>query len=340
MRRVSAALPLAAFALAALASTTAGSGTCQRITPGQAMDGNGCGPGDSAVGDACNTADDCFFDGCRCEVVQLPCGSPPPPPPPPPRRPPVGPPAPAPCNLDEINLNCPAHGHASLVPDTCDGSRGKNCREVFTAWYDRCWAVKDVQTMLGLIPGAREQLVGFYQLCNGGGPAPPAASRCGDMTSRAATMNHECCDEPYEDCSSGLPAVCNTDCASVLLPFFADCSSDLGASADTYRAVVAQCQHPVSPPPDPCAAAPCLNGGVCVAGGKSGHRRTQAAVAAFTCSCTAGFSGVLCEPAPPPPPPPPLRMCSNREVCCSVGRQPASCNCACRSPYAGEGGRR
>ena len=198
--------------------------------------------------------------------------------------------------------------------------------------------------MLGLIPGAREQLTGFYELCNGGGPAPTAARRCDDLTSRAAAMNQECCDEPDEDCSSGLPTVCNADCASVLLSFFADCSGNLGASADAYRAVVAQCHHPVSPQPpsDPCAAAPCANGGVCVAAGKSGHRRTQADVAAFTCSCTAGFSGALCQTAPPPPPPPPplLRRCYNREVCCSVGPQPASCRCACRPPYAGEGGGR
>ena len=111
------------------------------------------------------------------------------------------------------------------MPDTCDG--GKNCREVFIAWYDRCWAAKDVQTMLGLIPGAREQLTGFYQLCNGGGPTPTAARRCDDLTSCAAAMNQECCDEPDEDCSSGLPTVCNADCASVLLSF-------LGAPRRTF----------------------------------------------------------------------------------------------------------
>jgi hypothetical protein len=318
--------------------TLCSSGSCQRITPGEPMDGNGCGPADSAVGNACSTASDCFFDGCRCEVVQLPCGSSlPGQQPPPPPRPPVGPP-PTPCDLDEINLHCPAHGDASLVPDTCDG--GKNCREVFIAWYDRCWAVKDVHTMLGLIPGAREQLSGFYRLCTGSGPSPPAAGRCGDLTSRAAVMNQECCDEAYEDCSSGVPAVCNADCASVLLPFFADCSGNLGAAADTYRAVVARCHYP-----DPCTSAPCANSGVCVAAGHSGHRRVQAAVPAFTCSCMAGFSGALCEtalPSPPPPPAPPtlLRRCYNREVCCSVGPQPTTCNCACRAPYADEGGRR
>eukprot|EP01046_Picozoa_sp_COSAG06_P118471 COSAG06_NODE_65643_length_256_cov_0.980892_1_plen_75_part_01 len=75
--------------------------------------------------------------------------------------------------------------------------------------------------MLGSIPGARDQLAGFYQLCT---------STCGDLTSRAAAMNRECCDEPWEDCSSGLPAVCNAGCASVLLPFFADCTPDLGAA--------------------------------------------------------------------------------------------------------------
>eukprot|EP01043_Picozoa_sp_COSAG02_P072556 COSAG02_NODE_13719_length_1357_cov_1.812401_1_plen_130_part_10 len=84
---------LQVLALAPAPPLAAGSGTCQRITPGEPMDGNGCGPADSAVGNACSTASDCFFDGCRCEVVQLPCGSSlPGQQPPPPPRPPVGPP--------------------------------------------------------------------------------------------------------------------------------------------------------------------------------------------------------------------------------------------------------
>ena len=502
-----AALAGAAALLGTFAPPAAGSGMCQRITPGEPMDGNGCGPADSAVGDACNTADDCFFRGCRCEqdlpqpdgtamyggatcdamapfcvdpsaqyhfefsssndqetwsssddfgclmahpgeqwlyltiqragvfamatssqrdhdyavwgpfasleAAQRSCGTLP--------SPadcgysssatehlllpnvqagevyivlltnfarvtqalsaeleaantavlscaavakeqqeasaPIGPPPPPPCaNLDEINLNCPVHGVARLVPDTCDDTAGKHCREVFTAWFDRCWAAKDVDTMLGSISGARDQLTGFYQLCTGGARAPPPPDMCGDLTSRAAVMNRECCDEPWEDCSSGLPAVCNAGCASVLLPFFADCSGSLGAAAATYQSVVAQCQHPVSPPPprpppppppppapapepapDPCGATPCANGGACtVVAGGSGHRRAQTAAAAFTCSCVAGFRGDLCETPTDPPPPPPLPHCihttgsRDRATCCAVHNpHPAYCQCLC-----------
>ena len=42
-----------------------------------------------------------------------------------------------------------------------------------------------------------------------------------------------CCDEPTEDCSSGAPASCNSDCAAVFLPFWTDCGDQLGAQAAT-----------------------------------------------------------------------------------------------------------
>ncbi len=32
------------------------------------------------------------------------------------------------------------------------------------------------------------------------------------------------CDEPTEDCSSGIPAVCNAGCAAIFLPYYAECS--------------------------------------------------------------------------------------------------------------------
>ena len=39
-----------------------------------------------------------------------------------------------------------------------------------------------------------------------------------DLASRAADVTAECCDEPTEDCSSGMPATCNAGCAAVLVP--------------------------------------------------------------------------------------------------------------------------
>ena len=88
---------------------------------------------------------------------------------------------------------------------------------------------------------------------NGGGGA------CGDLAARTAVVNHECCDEPSEDCSSGRPATCNLGCARVLLPFFSDCAGALGvAGADLFDDVVALCHAaeagpgpPPAPPPAP-----------------------------------------------------------------------------------------
>ena len=62
-----------------------------------------------------------------------------------------------------------------------------------------------------------------------------------NLEGRAAEMNGECCDEPTEDCSSGRPATCNVGCASLLLPFFSDCGSELGKAAADFDNVVALC---------------------------------------------------------------------------------------------------
>ena len=63
-----------------------------------------------------------------------------------------------------------------------------------------------------------------------------------ELAARTAPVNAECCDKPSEDCSTGQPASCNVGCASVLIPFFADCSEALGKHASDYSSVVALCQ--------------------------------------------------------------------------------------------------
>ena len=207
-----------------------GSGTCQRAVPGELMDGNGCGPADSAVGDVCCVDEDCFFDGCRCETDDT-------------TPPGVAPPSAPPRACDDffdVNMHCPAHQLNRLVPASCD--EGVRCHEVFVSWYQRCWFSNEVQTTLEAIPGSRDQLTEFYEMCNGGGagdgssssPMPNgsgggkqperAGDTCGDLASRVDSLNGECCDEANEDCSSGQPATCNAGCAAVLLPFFTDCS--------------------------------------------------------------------------------------------------------------------
>ena len=50
-----------------------------------------------------------------------------------------------------------------------------------------------------------------------------------------------CCDEPGEDCSSGMPASCNADCSAVLLPYFDDCERALGDAVVTFEPVVQEC---------------------------------------------------------------------------------------------------
>ena len=68
-----------------------------------------------------------------------------------------------------------------------------------------------------------------------------AQQGCGDVAARISGVNRECCDEPSEDCSSGVPAVCNAGCAAEFLPFWNDCSAQLQNSAN-FLAVVTLCR--------------------------------------------------------------------------------------------------
>ena len=71
------------------------------------------------------------------------------------------------------------------------------------------------------------------------------ARACGaaELEPRTAEITAACCNEPEEDCSSGPPAVCNAECASMVLGFWEDCQSELGKSLrTTFHEVVRQCQ--------------------------------------------------------------------------------------------------
>eukprot|EP01049_Picozoa_sp_SAG25_P000322 SAG25_NODE_10_length_28450_cov_12.738775_2_plen_1259_part_00 len=83
-------------------------------------------------------------------------------------------------------------------------------------------------------------------LPSSGGGHRRAQQACGNFNTRANAVNVRCCDEPTEDCSSGRPATCNAGCAALFLPFWADCSSHLGAGASAFLGVVAQCQAAAS----------------------------------------------------------------------------------------------
>ena len=54
-----------------------------------------------------------------------------------------------------------------------------------------------------------------------------ASCKLADLTSRLQAITDECCDEPSEDCTAGIPTSCNAGCAAVLLPFYDDCSDEL-----------------------------------------------------------------------------------------------------------------
>jgi hypothetical protein len=76
--------------------------------------------------------------------------------------------------------------------------------------------------------------------------SPHGIGSC-DLVSRTNAVNVECCDEPTEDCSSGIPTSCNIGCARVVLPFFEDCSTALGKHASDFDDVVALCRAELSP---------------------------------------------------------------------------------------------
>lgn len=139
-------------------------------------------------------------------------------------------------------------------------------------------------------------------------PAPPSielgpCDNFGDLQTLVGPVNEVCCDEPSDDCSSGVPSTCDSDCGAVLLPFREACADFLSvpmnlgmkaiidAAANTCHGAV-----PPPPPPGPCFPNPCQNGGWCrlADGSKHRHRLLQDSPG-FSCSCAAGFSGADCS---------------------------------------------
>ena len=68
------------------------------------------------------------------------------------------------------------------------------------------------------------------------------AAQCPDIADSSTTVTTTCCDEPTEDCSSGMPASCNQGCAQVFIPFMHDCGSLLGPQAAMFGDLLRQCE--------------------------------------------------------------------------------------------------
>ena len=67
--------------------------------------------------------------------------------------------------------------------------------------------------------------------CEGTAPSQPT-DLCTNYAAFAAhlgAINSECCDQAEEDCSTGMPMICNRGCAGVLIPTIAACSGFLGS---------------------------------------------------------------------------------------------------------------
>ena len=155
--------------------------------------------------------------------------------------PPAPPPAP-PCACE----SCVQKDNA--VED-CEGF-GMNC-----SCFDGC-ACEDCVREGNSV--AECESTGILCACDaGGGDLPGGDDACGDLTARTKAVTDECCDEPTEDCSSGRPSTCNTGCAAVLLPFFEQCSKELGPmGAGEYADVIALCHGGGRPWPPTWPAAP------------------------------------------------------------------------------------
>lgn len=105
----------------------------------------------------------------------------------------------------------------------------------------------------GAADGARTVAIYTRQLTRSAGTpgrgrrrrAQQALGTC-DMAPRADVVRTACCSRSGDDCSSGAPATCGAECASVVLPFWADCADNLDkVTRGLYHAVLQECQEAI-----------------------------------------------------------------------------------------------
>ena len=186
------------------------------------------------------------------------------------------------------------------------------------------------ESFLGASPltiGTKQVVDAAAATCPIKAPPPPPAVELGpcenfaDLQTLLPLVNERCCDEPEDDCSSGVPSTCDADCGAVLLPFRAACADFLKMPMNAgMKNLIDQAANGCRvrpgvgarppPPPGPCEPNPCKNGGWCrlpAASGAGlpggGHRLLQkGADSDFTCTCAAGFSGADCSSGSPEEP--------------------------------------
>jgi hypothetical protein len=94
--------------------------------------------------------------------------------------------------------------------------------------------------------------------------AGQVVGQCPDIADSSMAVTTTCCDEPTEDCSSGMPASCNEGCAQVFIPFMSNCGAMLGPSAAAFEPLLAQCHAA-------CPTCQVANGGRGAPGGRGGR---------------------------------------------------------------------
>ena len=119
------------------------------------------------------------------------------------------------------------------------------------------------------------------QLQDGDGYGTGGSCTVSELNARTDAVNHECCDEPTEDCSAGAPASCNSGCAAVLIPYVTECADLLTDPTimDLLQSTRLLCDSSTVPP------------------------ATSISTRGYRCSCATGWMGEDCVIEAPPPPP-------------------------------------
>jgi len=137
----------------------------------------------------------------------------------------------------------------------------------FQLIWDRDGHVSDFSYMKSDVTLKQNEIDKLNRLYNTAQPpvTPPVTPppSCEDLL---RNVNNVCCDEPGEDCSSGYPTTCNSDCKDAYVPFYDQCSdtapyNELPANAlaildNTYSLCTTPVPEPVTPAVTPAPTTP------------------------------------------------------------------------------------